>query len=106
MDERRIRCFTGGTSGAAEGLMHNLVGLRRVGVIGEFRLVIKRPRENREQFFERRKIAANRSRNCLFHAVIARDEQRIDGDAWLLRVLCCLALLPPSAGAISEAHTS
>ncbi len=45
-------------SGAAEGLTDALIGRRRLGVGGEFGAILERPRQDLQQFLERREVLA------------------------------------------------
>src|SRR5271163_3234828 len=65
--------------GAAEGLEDALLGSRRDCVAGERLLILVRPRENRQQFLEQRKVLTLDSRiERSLHTMIARNEARID----------------------------
>ena len=66
-------------SRAAERLEHALGCLWRPRIVNEPFLVLVRSRENRQQFLEQRKVAAlDRRFECLFHAMVARNEGRTD----------------------------
>ena len=67
-------------SRAAEGLAHDLFGFGRVGVAGMVGLVVVRRAQNFHELSKRREIAfLLRGHDDGFDAVIARDEERIDG---------------------------
>lgn len=59
-----------GESGAAKSLKYYLFRQRWVGVTHEFRLVVKRSCEHREQSFEWNDVTAYRGRNRLLYAMV------------------------------------
>lgn len=67
--------FRYGDLGAAKCLAHTLVGLRRVPVVGEARLVLKRICKDRQKLLERAEVAAlDGGLDQPFDSMVARNE--------------------------------
>ena len=73
-----VNMVIGRRSGAAEGLEHAFVGLRRLGVAGECRLVLVRPLEHCYELLKPIEIVPlNSGHDRGFDLVVARDEGRV-----------------------------
>ena len=93
----------GRRSGAAEGLKHAFVRLRRLGIASECRLVLVRPLEHGQELLERFEITPlNSGHDRGFDLVVARDESRVHrlhgGPPGIGVLGFLLKPLPPSAG--------